>query len=402
MKGRVMRGSRSTWGIAAALLAAGCFSVPPFQPENAVTYTETGAGGALVAGKGFELGFAGGDGFHFPDALRIDGADIMGRDPQTACFKESEIGVAIAPIARVSATGGAMPVASRLVPALRGPAVVQAKIEWENRFTCGLTTRNGGGTSTFTVFPDGRIVRHDAFDVPAGTPVAPVPCACEPPERSEDRLFNISTFWTVARERFTGFYLPGDDEAKPLPPPGDRIGNEPRSCLDAGAYQVAFAWPVVENITIRGAGPLVSFGRYLDIGLTELDAYRKENSSTLLIGRTGCEAALTRADELRTGTAVMIDGAARMPSPRDGIHGSNGGDGQPGIPLAGNQVDIVGPAPRGFAVWLRFPGSVDAVRARRGTAKVPGYLPQQVDDRSWIVYFPEPLADGETITIESI
>jgi hypothetical protein len=326
----------------------------------------------------------------------------MGRDPQASCFKESEIGFAIAPIARVSATGGAMPVASRLVPALRGPAVVQAKIEWENRFTCGPTTRNGGGTSTFTVFPDGRIVRHDAFDVPAGTPVAPSLCACEPPQQSEDGLFNISTFWTVARERFTAFYLPGDDEPDDPPAPGEGIGNAPRACLDAGAYQVTFAWRDVQNIAIRGTDPLISFGRYLEIGLTELAAYKAENSSTLLIGRTGCEAALTRAGELRMDKVVMIDGAARTPSPRDGIYGGDGGDSQPGIPLGGNQVDIIGPAPRGFAVWLRFPGSVDAVRARRGTAKLPGYLPQQVDDRSWIIYFPEPLADAETITIESI
>jgi hypothetical protein len=326
----------------------------------------------------------------------------MGRNPAASCFKESEIGVLIAPIARVSATGGAMPVGSRLVTPLRGPAVVQAKIEWESRFTCAQTARNAGGTSTFTVFPDGRIVRHDAFDVPAGTPVAPSLCACEPPQQSEDGLFNVSTFWTLARDPFTGFYLPGDDVAKPLPPPGDQIGNQPRSCLDAGAYQVAFAWPVVENTTIRGTGPLLSFGRYLDLGLTELGAYNKENSSAFFIGRTGCEAALTRASEHLAKTPVTVDGTARMPSLRDGLYGSDVVDGQPGIPLGGDRVDIVGPAPRGFAVWLRFPRAVDAVRARRGTSKVPGYLPQQVDGQSWIVYFPEPLADGETITIESI
>ena len=46
------------------------------------------------------------------------------------------------------------------------------------------------------------------------------------------------------------------------------------------------------------------------------------------------------------------------------------------------------------------PSPVDALRARSEGKRGAWYLPQQVDDRSWIVWFPEGFEGGEEILIE--
>src|SRR5262249_55699510 len=155
-----MRSARAApWAL--AMLTTGCLSIPPYQPEVAVSYSAASAtSGAAVTGPGFKLQFAGGDAFHFPEALFIDGTNVLGRDPAPGCFDEDEAGVLIAPTPRISAHGSAMHVINRLSPTLLGPAVVQVTLEWTTRFTCS-SARTPGGTSTFTAFPDGRIVRHD-------------------------------------------------------------------------------------------------------------------------------------------------------------------------------------------------------------------------------------------------
>jgi hypothetical protein len=379
------------------LLLAGCFSIPPYEPEVSVSYTAAGTG-AVVAGPGFSLRFADGTGFHFPDELKIDGADVMGHESAPGCFGEDGIGVVIAPTERISASVTTTPVKNVLTPVLRGPAIVQMKVEWGTQFSCD-TKRSPGGTSTFTVFPEGRIVRHDVFDVPASDKViSPVPCACEEPMTSKDSLFNVSTFWTLARAPFSELYA---TSKAPLPMRGDEIGNQPVSCVDGGAYQVAFAWPDVDNTTIRGNVASLSFGRYVDLGLTEIDRYTSEESSALFIEHGTCATALDRAGAYRDPQAIMIGGAVKTPSERDGIYGGDTGDGSPpGIPLSALSVEVSGPTPRAYAVWLRFPSAVKELRARLDGAQGAWYLPQRVDDGSWIVWFRDALTSGQTITIE--
>ena len=95
-----------------------------------------------------------------------------------------------------------------------------------------------------------------------------------------------------------------------------------------------------------------------------------------------------------------------MPSDRDGIYGGDddGDDsnGEPGIAPANDRAVLTGAVTSSYAVWVRFSRPVDAVRATRDGAKLPSYLPQRVDDRSWIVWFRDPLSTGQTIAIEPI
>jgi hypothetical protein len=406
-----MSSSRYESGIAAVVLAAGCFSVPPYKPEGGVTYTEAGTG-AIIAADGFALRFADGAGFHFPDSLVIGDVDVMGHEPAPGCFREDETGLLIAPSPRISAHGPAEVVTSRLVSELRGPAVAQAKVEWTTRFECERT-RNPGGTSTFTVFPDGRIMRHDAL-VDSSMKLLPSPtgCACELPTRSEDQLFNISTYWTIDPTSFDTISVRGED-SKPLPTSdgNGELGNQEVSCIDGGEHQVAFAWRNFVDTTIRGAAASIVFDRRLRFGAPELVDFPAPNSSAVFIARakpgstSDCTAVLARAEEYIARPPLTINGASTMPSDRDGIYGgdddgddSNGG---PGIEPKDDRAVLEGPVPGSFAVWLRFSRPVDALRATSGGTKVT-YLPQRVDDRSWIVWFRDALPMSPTIVIEPI
>ncbi len=394
---------RGLSALALALAAAGCFSVPPFEPEGGVTYTAAGTG-AIVGGPGFALRFADGPGFHFPDSLTIDGDEVIGTEADpVGCFEEDGVGLRITPALRISARGTTVPVTNVLTPVLSGPAVVQVKLDWSTGFasmSCGAD-RDLGGTSTFTVFPDGRIVRHDeiAYD---GASIASSQCGCE----QVNPGFTVATYWALARDRFRNFYniMFDPPRAEPLPVPTDIVGaNSDRSCVDAqdGRYQVAFAWLDGFQTTVRGGDQLIGFGRDLGArGFSNLVDLTETNTSILAIERTTCLDALERVDEYLRPMLLSINGGEPVgPSPITGIYGDPARVGGPFDLQGSGRATLTGAVPTSFAVWLQFPRPVGDVRARRDGAKGAWYLPQRVDDRSWIVWFRDPLREMEQIEV---
>jgi hypothetical protein len=275
------------------------------------------------------------------------------------------------------------------VAELNGPAAVQVKVEWTTRFECS-PTRNPGGTSTFTVFPDGRLVRHDVIVDDGPMPISASLCDCV--ESSE---FSFAPYWTLKRMSLDGFYRVKETREDP-PDPGVEIGNQLTSCVEGDMFQVAFAWSKVNNTAIRGRGELISFLRELEITSSDLVAFRYEDASAVFIEHDSCATALARTKEYTEPPELTIAEVATPLSISDGIYG--GGD-RRGVEVPDGPVELSGPTPGSFAVWLRFPRSADAVRATRTGAKGEWYLPQKVDDRSWIVWFRDPLPMNEKITI---
>jgi hypothetical protein len=391
--------------LAAAVLATGCLSTPPYKPEDAVSFTETGTGapgttGGTVAGLGFALHFADGNGFHFPDTLTIDGDNVLGHDATSECFGQDELGFLIAPTSRISAHGGASPVMNRLEPVLRGPAVVKVALTWATQLTCN-PDRKPSGTATFTVFPDGRIVRYDTIVDPSAASIAASTCSCG----DMNQQFNVVTFWTFAGAAFQTLYAP-DDNGVPLPlPPGRLIANYDTSCVAAPAHQVALAWRESMNTELSTSSTSIRFGHTLsDVGTSILASYSYENNSAIFIEHTTemdrCAEANKRAEEYVTPSTLFVNQAPKMTLGRDGIYGGDDGSGvKPGLPVSG-RVELTGPVKSSFAVWLRFPHAVDALRATLESATGAWYMPQRVDDTSWIVWFRSGITAGQTIAIE--
>lgn len=381
--------------VAAGVLATGCLSIPAYQPETSVSYIEDGTGGTAI-GPGLALRFAAGSGFHLPDQLVIDGADVLGRDPDAVCFDQDEAGLLISPTDRISAHGGAVALRNQLAAVLRGPAVTQVTLDWATGFGCN-PDRKPVGSSTFTMFPDRRIVRHDVLADSSNSAISASACACVP----DSRGFTVTAYWTLARAAFRDFYVP---TLRGLPAPTETLANQHAACLDAGSFQVAFGWPVsVERTSIRGGTALIGFGQDLVIGASNLDDLDWKTSAAMFVGRAGCAAELKRAADYATPPALAINGEAWTPSERDGIYGGDGGntgDQPPGIPLATDHVELSGGVGSSFAVWLRFPRPVADLRATGGRAPGAWYLPQQVNDREWIVWFRDSISANQTIVIE--
>jgi hypothetical protein len=152
---------------------------------------------------------------------------------------------------------------------------------------------------------------------------------------------------------------------------------------------------------VRGYAGLIELRRDLGgIGRSRLEDFRETNSSAIFIGRgADCEDALERAEEHADPPELTINGERMPPSPRDGIYGGDtGGATPPGIEAA--KVEVSGMTRHSFAVWVRFPGTVEGIRATRAGAAGAWYLPQRNDDGSWLVWFKDALSAGQPITIE--
>jgi hypothetical protein len=187
------------------------------------------------------------------------------------------------------------------------------------------------------------------------------------------------------------------------------------SCVQAlsDEFQVTFAWRVPNpsdpnDSTIRGGDALVGFGRDLRRGASDLGSFTLTGSGAVFIGSkdSDCLKQFVRSDEYAyplTAT-LRVAGAAEdrewIAEDRDGIYGGDNGTTGPGIDLTQDSAELTGTVRTPFAVWLRFPRPVKELRARRDSATGAWYLPQQVDDRSWIVWFRDPLRDMEKITVE--
>jgi len=388
---------------AAAVFTTGCFDLPPYNPKTSVSYTED-KDGSTVVGSGFALHFAG-TGFHMPDKLLIDGVDVLGHASQ-GCHAESEVGIQIAPTLRISADSAATPATNGLVPVLRGPAAVQVKLDWGSQFSCKDTSSVApSGTTTFTVFPDGRIIRDDLLADPnppsAQPPVADV-CDCDPLEMNING-FTVSSYWTFAQDHFVNLYTP-DQTVLPIKDTQE-ITSPSTACMAGASSRVGFAWPATDQATIHGAGALLAFGRFNTIDNSMLDTFPWKNSLAMFIepGGNDCTTTLTRAAAYNTPamSALSINkGSSIFASLHDGIYGGAGDNSPPGVMLMTDQVELTGTVAGSFAVWLRFPHAVDTLRATIANPMGAWYVPQRVADDSWIVWFRDALMPGQTITIK--
>ena len=394
----------------AAALGAACLAIPPFRPRVLLSYTlddpTRDDSGATITGSGFTLHFAGGSSFHFPDQLMIGSSgNLLGHDSASRCYDQSGTGLSLYPTPRVSADSIATPAQNQLVPVLSGPAVVQVRLDWAARFDCNAH-RAPGGNSTFTVFPDGRIVRHDKLGDTSREPIQASQCACGSDSLNE---FIIASYWMFARS-FPTLYVPGTDSAQELSfPAAGEAHLYSTICLDGGPYQLASfevvvppADPAADPDTTEVFGGTDVIGHRIEqpLGRSSLEVLSWDVHSALFIERGGCPAAFQRAADHAAPRMLTINGNPTPPSPLDGMYGGDMGNGQTGIDLPDGHARVTGPTTGPFAVWLRFPSTVVVPVASRAGAAPSFYVPQRVDDRNWILWFKDPLAKGETITVD--
>lgn len=411
---------------------AACLTIHPFGGQPLLEYSDKDEdGGATVRTLdppggappvAFTLHFASGASFHFPDRLMAAGSsdNLLGRD-DVPCFDESGTGFSLYPTPRISADITTQPAQNQLVPLMRGPAVVQVRLDWATRLACDQT-RSPGGHSTFTVFPDGRILRHDVLSDPSQQRILSDACKCQPysnPTTMPDE-FIIESYWTFSRSfgsLHTVSPLDGTaSQAEAIPAPDDPAQGADAICLDTGAYQLTSFQPPSADNNLRSTSNLLVHRNQQRIGPNYLDDLSWDTYSALFLGTDGCNKAAQRVKDHYQPPMLMVDHTAATASPLDGIYEVNdAGASQPhGFDVSGGTITLSLPPPApdgtppppltgGFAVWLRFPKAkpVAVPVATRAGATGVWYVPQQVDDQSWILWFRDPLKAGDdTITIQ--
>jgi len=134
-------------------------------PVGSITFGSTAADTELT-GSGWKLSFTSGA-MHFPFSYQLANRELLAANAGS-CFDASLTGVSIAPGGR-SDSGSVG--SANLVQVVAGPDIWSYRIDWQANLGC----RTAKIASTWTMFPDGRIARHDSLTDPQ--PLGGL-CAC--------------------------------------------------------------------------------------------------------------------------------------------------------------------------------------------------------------------------------
>ncbi|HEY5923249.1 MAG TPA: hypothetical protein VIV11_16330 [Kofleriaceae bacterium] len=407
-------------GVLGGLAVGACVSIPTFKGGDAGTDSdgdgggscmpdlttgpgtvtfESANGGGLVTASTYTMHFAASPEFHFPDDIRIGGVDIMTARAQN-CAQEDLAGMALYPGPAIRPGGMAPVAASDLIvkPGWGGPAVVKLVTHWGTLFAaCGAMPN---GDSMFSLFPEGRVVRHDYMH--NDTSLDWNTCAC-----NSGVNYYPTSYWTFERASFTTVQVGPNTPEDVSTFTGPEIGSAYACLQGSGAVSVATAWepmiPADQTTRVLGPNPMTIAFVFDWVRMhqnTTAGPFDYTTTSALFLGG-GCSVGIPRAQDFINPAQLTINGFPEDPGIADGIYGgtddmSNTG----GIPLTSMTAELAGAAPVGFTVWLKFPAPACDITITKNPP--PGnqfYTKQQIDDDEWVVWFRDPLTPPHTITV---
>jgi len=402
-------------GVVVGLAIGACISVPPFkggdggvdgstcEPDvvmapGTVSFTPDNGGGVVMSAL-YSVNFAGGNQLHFPSDITVGSADVMTAF-SPSCGDEDLAGMAIYPAAAIRPNGAAPLAQNTLTPQAgwTGPAVVQLVAHWSANYSaCSATPR---GDSVFTLFPDGRVVRHDIMT--SDQTVTWNNCGC-----IDDTNFFPSSYWAFDKDMFATLQLGTDAPVNAQMHMTQPI-NHPVACLQGSgaAVSVATAWKLVPGTTSRVRGLPETIAYVFDFvtmhaNIPTTTGFSYSTTSALWLGG-GCTEKLPYANEFAgSGAELRINGLVRRPALVDGIYGgveSFGGVG--GETVVSMTAELTGTVRAFFAVWLRFPAATCDI----AVSKVPDpgnvfFAKQKIDEDEWVVWFRDSLGPSDKITI---
>lgn len=435
-------------GVALLLLAAGCYQKPDQfgagidAPDDApgdgvdaqmfdmprVVFTEDGTGGN-VDGGWFRVHFSNiPTGFHFPDLLAIDGVDHLGHAPAANCHAEDATGMALHPSERIAAYTAANIGTNLLTaPLLRGPGVVQVLVDWTTMVagedaSMNPVTLQAQGSSRYTIFPDGKIVRYDHMDDVAGVGniilTTSIDCASSTAGGWYPTSFTTLANLAGSETLFNGSAVAAD--SLPTTNGLNDMVEQSNVCLDYGTRRFAFAWRGVaqNDLSTRIRAPNVDvFAFVFDFtnlhNATTIPDFSFVGESAMFLDRgpencmaSGLSAAANAWSLPVTShpaiTFAWSGGSMLMrPGNLDGIYGGSGGPVM--VPVPVTSLTLTGNLTTTFAVWLDFDRPVSSITVTKPGGLGPYYVAQPVETTTdeWVIWFRDPLAAGQTITIST-
>jgi hypothetical protein len=359
---------------AAGCTVAGCATVPPDPRDRVLLDVDDSTGRVASTSRApvqFTMEFAD-RGARMPQRLVLDGVNRLA---EGQCPNEGGIGIAVYPAALAAAPmlGGDTTASSTLTVDMAGPAVARVKVEWTMPFECNLAQREGKGTSTFTIFPNGRIVRHDITKPTAvALSVDTNPCGC-----SAESNFYLTSYWAFAPTQNV------NPDGTPF------IDGSLAGCAVYASHMIGVAWPDSHTRVITDNN-VSAFTYEWVTDSTTLSPDERELVSAIVMSKgtaaAKCGDVLADLDDF----PIMIDGSS-VSTDDSGIY----------VDMRSHtgRVEISAPrrVPSGFAVSLDVGGFGEITRSPPADGDWYG---SQSDNGRTLFWFRDALAVGEKISIE--
>lgn len=366
------------WLVVAAAAGA-CVQVPPFRGESQPTplLTVDKVTGQVASTTSapilYVVKFAA-SGVRTPESILVAGKEILRGG---TCPFEGGVGITVYPALTASAPAlGGVDATGSLTVDWAGPVIGRVTVAWRSAtYTCNARSQQAGGTSTFTMFPNGRIVRHDVA-TPSTTAITndSNDCGCY-----NDNLYNFSSFWNFQRASQTvlpdgSAWIDGTSELACAVYPDHTIGI---GFSDAGHARVfpdnstAFVYDWAHEATTL--------------------APDERETTTAIVLSTASQA--SQCGEVTADLAdppISIGGIGGITSDASGVY--------PGPAGLTGSYEITAPValPRGFAVSL-------ALGAIPGVARTPAvagdWYAAQIEGDRVLLWFRDGLAATDKITI---
>jgi len=368
------------WLVVAAVAGA-CVAVPPFQGEQApallTVNTQTGEVASTPSAPILYVVKFAERGVRMPAALLVEGTDAL-HDGE--CGFEGGIGINLYPAFTASAPtlGGddKTGVTDAFAVDWAGPVIARVTVTWHTTYTCSGGVQRAAGTSTFTMFPNGRIVRFDrAKPSTTALTVDGSSCGC-----STDDNFNFSSSWAF------------QPTSQTVVPDGTAWsdGEAKLGCAVYPGHMIGVSFSDPGHVRLFPGAGAAAFDYDWARAVTTLDPDERETTSAILLSK---ETQVSRCGEVTADLAdppITIGGAAGITSDASGIY--------PGPARQTAPYEITSPAalPRGFTVSLDL-GALPVVE-RTPPATGAWYAAQVEGDRI-LLWFRDGLDKGQTITI---
>jgi len=316
-----------------------------------------------------------------PEHLLVQGGqvDLLGTDAH--CQGESLVALEVEPAAAAAAGESGR---SDITVIAAGPAVAKIHVTYAVDYTCP-DPQTLSGTTDFTIFPSGRIVREDSGQPSTGTLGKTGACGCQQetdPQNFHDLSF--SSFWAFAPDGATQVQADGS--------PVDVDVFD--ACTQYATRSVAVSWVMQAGTSTRyHASAAASHILDWTSDATSLAPDLKSIASTIQIDNTGasCHDVLART----AFAGLSVDDVTLSAPDHDGIY-------RDPMPHKGSFVIVPsGKAlPPGFAMSIDLGGAHHALITRTPSIAGPVAVVQPDDGDRYLLFFPAGLALGESITIE--
>lgn len=368
-----------------AVCAAACAEIPDRGPANATDVKVDGTT-MEVKGQNFLLQFAT-TGVRLPIAFDHEGISLLASDQ---CPEPSLAGVSLAPM--TTAVGG-----RQVVPALEagntiavrwpGPLVAQIVVGYQMEYTCN-GTQILDGTSTFTVFPSGRVVRNDAVKPTQGPTISTVTCGgCSGPTSTA----RFESFWALAPG---GERVQIDDAgSEQMLMPG-AVSRTATACALYSTHGVAMTWKGdgVPSTEARAQDVPLEF-RYDFIPPTDtLASAQQTGRSTFAFGPSGltCTELAAEVDE-----PTLEIGGRPIDASAFGIYEYS--------ERISSAIEVRTQRLEGYdhGVALRLEvGTPDHLRVEHASGGAVEYFLQPDGDTAYIIWIPNGVPHDDPIVIE--